>query len=86
MSLEFLHCCNFNANLMLVKAIAITLISTDSKCHTKGTTNTVLIKSNGNVNVTEASKISQHLNSLPPAYVVRTTGGYVFTGVCLLNF
>ena len=23
---------------------------------------------------------------LPPAYVVRTTGGYVFTGVCLFNF
>ena len=23
---------------------------------------------------------------LPPAYMVRTTGGYVFTGVCLFNF
>ena len=26
------------------------------------------------------------VTSLPPAYVVRTTGGYVFTGVCLFNF
>ena len=28
--------------------------------------------------------VSQYF--LPPAYVVRTTGGYVFTGVCVFNF
>ena len=31
------------------------------------------------------SRESSHMQFLPPAYV-RTTGGYVFTGVCLFNF